>query len=215
MATQNGSRATPRQQAKRAQARADRTQALVMEETLRCVHEEGFAAASTRRIVERAGVSWGVIQYHFGDREGLLAAVLDDGMTTLVDSLEALIDEAADIKDGRARAELLTAGVWSVMSTPRCMATLEILIATRSTRGTLQASDLSDLQATMGRLSRLLGVGDTPRMAIANLLVSSAVGMMVTQLTSGITSQRKHERKAIADLITDRLSSRRGRPARR
>src|ERR1700745_1153957 len=121
MATQKGPRAAPRQQAKRAQARADRTQALVMEETIRCVREEGFAAASTRRIIERAGVSWGVIQYHFGDRDGLLAAVIEEGMTNLVDTLEAIIDEAAEIKDGRARADMLTAEVWAALTTPECM----------------------------------------------------------------------------------------------
>ena len=47
----------------------------MIEETIKCIREEGFAAASTRHIVERAGVSWGVIQYHFGDRDGLLTAV--------------------------------------------------------------------------------------------------------------------------------------------
>jgi len=62
-----------------AQARAERTRALIMDETVRCVVEEGFAAASAKHIAERAGVTWGVIQYHFGDRDGLLAAVVESG----------------------------------------------------------------------------------------------------------------------------------------
>jgi AcrR family transcriptional regulator len=183
----------------------------VMEETLRCVREEGFAAASTRRIIERAGVSWGVIQYHFGDRDNLLAAVIEEGMTNLVDTLEAIIDEAAAIKDGRARADMLTAEVWAALTTPECMALLEILIATRTDRGTLTASDLTALEATWARLSELLGEGAAPRGAIANLLWSSAVGLMVTQMTSSAPLPMNHEQQAMADLIAERLSPRRRR----
>jgi AcrR family transcriptional regulator len=44
--------------------------AIVIDETIRCILEEGFAAASAKHITERAGVTWGVVQYHFGDRDG-------------------------------------------------------------------------------------------------------------------------------------------------
>jgi AcrR family transcriptional regulator len=211
MAMQKSSRSTPRQQAKRAQARADRTRELMIEETIRCVREEGFAAASTRRIIERAGLSWGVIQYHFGDRDGLLAAVLDHGMRSLIDNLNAIIDEAAEIKDGHTRAETLTAKVWAVLTAPQSMSMLEILIATRSERGTLNASDLSTLAATWDRLSELLGEGPVPRSAIANLLSSSAVGMMVTQMTTSVPIPMDDEQQAVANVIADRLTPRRRR----
>ena len=55
----------------------------MIEETIRCIREEGFAAASTRHIIDRAGVSWGVIQYYFGDRDGLLTAVIEHANTTV------------------------------------------------------------------------------------------------------------------------------------
>jgi len=210
----SGSRVTPRQGAKRAQARADRTQALVLEETIRCVREEGFAAASTRRIIERAGVTWGVIQYHFGDRDGLLAAVIEQGLTALADRINAIVDAAADIKDGRTRAEMLTSEVWSVMSTPECMATLEILIATRSMRGALATEELAGIGSALARLSGLLGDGAAPPAAVANLLWASAVGMMVTQMTSSATVPTHDEQQAMANVIADRLSTRRRRHSR-
>ena len=56
---------------------------------MRCVVEEGFEAATAKHVAERAGVTWGVIQYHFGDRNGLLMAVVDEGVARLVDSLAA------------------------------------------------------------------------------------------------------------------------------
>ncbi len=183
----------------------------MLEETIRCVAEEGFAAASTRRIIERAGVSWGVIQYHFGDRDRLLAATIELGLTNLGDTLNTIVDAAADIKDGRARAEMLTSEIWSVMSTPECMATLEILIATRAIRGTLATDEVAGLQSALARLSQLLGDGTATPAAIANLLWASAVGMMVAQMTNGTPVPTHEEQQAMADVIADRLPPRRRR----
>jgi AcrR family transcriptional regulator len=212
MAARNNPRIIPRQLAKSVQARGDGTQALVIEETIRCVREEGFAAASTRRIIERAGLSWGVIQYHFGDRDRLLAAVIDRGITNLVQRLDAVADEAADIKDGRARAESLTSGIWEAFAAPECTATLEILIATRSKRGTLDSADLGGLEASLVRLSELVGDGATPRPAVANLLWASAVGMMVAQMANTQPVPTHDEQEEMAEMVADRIAPRRRRP---
>ena len=59
------------------QQRGDETRAAIIAETVACILEEGFGAASAKHITERAGVSWGVIQYHFGDRDQLLMAVVE------------------------------------------------------------------------------------------------------------------------------------------
>ncbi|MBK6510444.1 MAG: TetR/AcrR family transcriptional regulator [Haliea sp.] len=47
-----------------------------------CIYRDGFHAAHTNRIAEEAGVSWGVLQYHFGDKDGLLQAVIDHILMT-------------------------------------------------------------------------------------------------------------------------------------
>src|SRR5260370_36698282 len=69
--------------------RGDDTRAKIIDETVRCIVEEGFAAATAKHVAERAGVTWGVIQYHFGDRNGLLMAVVDDGVARLLESLSS------------------------------------------------------------------------------------------------------------------------------
>ena len=74
--------------------RGDDTRAKIIDETVRCIVDEGFAAATAKHVAERAGVTWGVIQYHFGDRNGLLMAVVDDGVARLLDSLSS-----ADVSD--------------------------------------------------------------------------------------------------------------------
>src|SRR3984957_2846779 len=67
----------PRRPPTGGQARVERTRAAGIDETVRCIIDEGFAPPSVRRITGRAGVTWGVVQYHFGYLDGLLMAVLD------------------------------------------------------------------------------------------------------------------------------------------
>ena len=62
----------------------------MIDETVRCVLEEGFAPPSVRHIADRAGLTWGVVQYHFGDLDGLLMAVVDKGFGELIETLARL-----------------------------------------------------------------------------------------------------------------------------
>ena len=50
-----------------------------------CILERGYYRASSNEIARRAGVSWGVIQYHYGSREELLLAVFEDACQQLLD----------------------------------------------------------------------------------------------------------------------------------
>ncbi len=73
---------------------------------MRCILDEGFEAASARHIAERAGVTWGVIQYHFGDREALMMAVVDEGYAHLLEALRTPPDALANM-NARKRIEAI------------------------------------------------------------------------------------------------------------
>ena len=178
----------------------------MIEETIRCIHEEGFVAASTRHITDRAGVSWGVIQYHFGDRDGLLAAVIEHAFATLLSNLEDLADAAEQVSDVRQRAESLTSTAWQVLFTPTSMTAMEILIATRCMRGALDENQLAGVQSALTRIAHL--IGDTPHAApIASLLWAGPVGMMVAQMVIAPELSTEPEQRALAALIGDHLSA--------
>jgi AcrR family transcriptional regulator len=55
----------------------------LIDAAIACILDQGFYRASSNAIAERAGVSWGVIQYHFGNRETLMLAVLEEGARRL------------------------------------------------------------------------------------------------------------------------------------
>lgn len=71
------------------QARSSETRKRVIQAAVDCIIEEGYYRASSNRIAERAGVSWGVIKHHFGTREQLLLAVLADRDAKLIDTLNS------------------------------------------------------------------------------------------------------------------------------
>jgi AcrR family transcriptional regulator len=192
---------TPRRPANGNQLRADRTRALVIDETIRCILEEGFAAASAKHITERAGVTWGVVQYHFGDRDGLLMAVVDKGFAELLDTLRGLPVGAENARD---RTAFIVTAAWEAFSSPTSMAALEILIATRAMRDEGAGQHLAQLGRAFGKLGKHIGEGLDARhaAAIGNLIWATLRGLIVAQLVVPEPLDTRRERSALVDMIT-------------
>jgi len=133
--------------------RGDDTRSKIIDETVRCIVEEGFAAATAKHVAERAGVTWGVIQYHFGDRNGMLMAVVDEGVARLVDSLSS-----ADVSELplRERIEVVVDTAWSCYSSPTSLAAFEILRAIRGGPDESSRRHLLEMNEAIGQLGRLI-----------------------------------------------------------
>lgn len=192
----------PRRPASGSQVRAERTRERVLDETVRCVIEEGFAAASAKHIAERAGVTWGVVQYHFGDRDGLLMAVVDRGLVELLGVLRALPAPSENVtRDERVRRVVEAA--WKVFSSDDSRAALEILIATRAMRDKRATRHLGQLQQAITDLSRDLAQGlDSPHaIAVADLIWATMRGLVVSQLVAGIPMDTTREQQALVEVI--------------
>ncbi|VEG51199.1 transcriptional regulator [Mycolicibacterium aurum] len=180
------------------QERGDRTRELLIDETVRCIREEGFSAASARHIIERAGVSWGVIQHHFGDRDGLLTAVIEDALDRLVESLETLSDPAQAMS-----TDELVRATWEAFANPKAMAGLEILIATKQLRVGIDNRQIERLGAALvGLNGRLDADGDQQHApALGMLLWTTPVAMMIAEMFATLPLAVGEAQKAIADLI--------------
>jgi AcrR family transcriptional regulator len=61
----------------------------LLEHALAAIAEVGPAHVSLRDLARRAGVSHAAPAHHFGDKEGLLTAVAEEGHTLLAERLEA------------------------------------------------------------------------------------------------------------------------------
>ncbi|MEM9174818.1 MAG: helix-turn-helix domain-containing protein, partial [Myxococcota bacterium] len=82
---------------------------------LECLREEGLAGTSAARIASRCDLSWGVIQYHFGDRSGLLLALLERGFESLERSLPV---PDGDVREPADRLRALVEGMQKGMEHP-------------------------------------------------------------------------------------------------
>ncbi|OBJ16990.1 TetR/AcrR family transcriptional regulator [Mycobacterium colombiense] len=195
-----GRRTAPRRPVAGRQRRGDRTRELLIDETVHCIREEGFSAASARHIIERAGVSWGVIQHHFGDRDGLLTAVIEDAVDRLVASLEVLADPER-VMD----TEELVRATWEAFANPKAMAGLEILIAAKDLRGSLGGQHMQRLGAALAALIARVNTGadDKHAVALGMLLWTTPVAMMLAEMFATPPLTTNDAQKAIANLIDE------------
>jgi AcrR family transcriptional regulator len=178
--------------------RGDDTRTKIIDETVRCIVEEGFAAATAKHVAERAGVTWGVIQYHFGDRNGMLMAVVDDGVARLVDSLSSTNVSELPLPD---RIEVVVDTAWSCYSSPTSMAAFEILRATRGGPGASARRHLLEMNDAIGQLGRLI-TDDPANAGVAEVIWATLRGVVLAQMLTGAEVDWSLERRALIDMVT-------------
>jgi AcrR family transcriptional regulator len=116
----------------------------VIDAAVACILERGFYRASSNEIARRAGVTWGVIQHHFGTREELLLAVLRQDYQRFIAGLaSAKITGETTAERLASLAEL----VWSYYGRPEYVATMQIQLNL--------SRDPQCLQATIDAMQQL------------------------------------------------------------
>jgi AcrR family transcriptional regulator len=78
------------------QERSAATVDALLQATARILVKEGYDRASTNRIAEAAGVSVGSLYQYFPSKEALVAALIDDHMSSMTELFEAKAIELAD-----------------------------------------------------------------------------------------------------------------------
>jgi len=117
--------------ARRTQAdRRAATRTAVLDATIDCLAEEGYARTTTRRIAERAGVTPGALQHHFATRAELLGQARRH-LGSQVAS-EVLDDGLADIPSLQLRIERQLDRWWDLLTGPRFAAIVELWVAART-----------------------------------------------------------------------------------
>jgi AcrR family transcriptional regulator len=89
-----------------------------------CISEHGFARTTAAEIAKRAGVTWGAAQHHFGGKDGILLAVLEDSFERFAAKLAEVPDEAP-LAD---RVAQFVERAWEHFASPHYRSTFEILI---------------------------------------------------------------------------------------
>jgi TetR/AcrR family transcriptional regulator, regulator of cefoperazone and chloramphenicol sensitivity len=188
--------------ARTASGESDSRQRLI-DATTACILEQGFYRASSNAIAERAGVSWGVIQYHFGSREALMLAVLEEGTRRLNETLVK-----AEISGGTVteRVEQYADILARYYGSPEYLAYTQVLInlehdprTSEQTRATM-AGIAESAAPEMDRLLRavLAGTG-IRRSAVRTTLFHSLRGLALSHVMLGTLPDRANEARQFAE----------------
>jgi AcrR family transcriptional regulator len=114
-----------RDRARRSHAeRRARTRARIIEAVVESIGTVGFQRTTAAEIASRAGVTWGAVQHHFGGKDGMLAAVVEDSFDHFARRLEDVALEANVIE----RVGLFVDRAWEHFGSERYRTTFEILL---------------------------------------------------------------------------------------
>jgi AcrR family transcriptional regulator len=110
--------------------RREATSTALLDASIECLVEEGYANATTRRIAERAGVTPGALQHHFASKAELLAQAIRHARKGF--GQEMLAHGPPDAPSIQARCEQLLDRMWEVHRGPFFQASTELLVAART-----------------------------------------------------------------------------------
>ncbi|GAA1060053.1 TetR/AcrR family transcriptional regulator [Agromyces bracchium] len=169
------------------QERAVRTQAAILDAAVQVLAEEGYSAATTVRVQERAGVSRGRLLHHFRSRNELLVAAVHHLAAARLDEL--LVDVDLPDEPG-ARIDAAIAAMWSSNGQPVYLASLELWLAARHDEGLREA--LLPTERRMGGIlleiqQRLFGPALAARPEFESLMELLVTSMRGTAMTYAIT----------------------------
>lgn len=110
-----------RTQAERTAATRERIVRAVVES----IAEIGFQKTTANEITRRAGVTWGAVQHHFGGKDGILAAVLEESFERFAERLAEVPTEGASLAE---RVSAFVDIAWAHFGSPDYRSTFEILL---------------------------------------------------------------------------------------
>jgi TetR/AcrR family transcriptional regulator, regulator of cefoperazone and chloramphenicol sensitivity len=197
--------------AKAPSGESDSRQRLI-EAATACILDQGFYRASSNAIAERAGVSWGVIQYHFGSREALMLAVLEEGARRLNETLVTAEITGGTVTERVAQCADILARYYGC---PEYLAYIQVLInlahdprTSQQTRATM-AGIAESASPELDRLLRkvLAGTG-IRRPAIRATLFHALRGLALSQGMLSTVPDRQdgtrrfaEQRRALAEAL--------------
>jgi AcrR family transcriptional regulator len=118
-----------RRKARRTQAeRSAETRARIVAAATECIAQLGFSNATMFSIAHEAGLTWGAMQHHFGDKDAILDAVIDRGVEEFTRRMEGLREAEPDLE---RRIRAFTERAWVIFKGPTYRTILDILLHRR------------------------------------------------------------------------------------
>lgn len=183
--------------------RSATTRAKLLDATIGCLIDLGYAATTTTVIAERAGVSRGAQLHHYPTKQDLVFAAVEHLSRRIGDELTS---EAARLPANGDRLSAAVDLLWSRMSGPLFPAWFELLMASRTDqelRARLLRTDPRVSSDVRGRLKQVFGpaAADAPGWSVAlEATLDVLYGLAVQRvLDVGGVRHRKRQEQAVLD----------------
>jgi len=123
--------------------RSAETRAAILEAVSESVGTLGFKRTTSTEIARRAGVTWGAVQHHFGGKDGMLVAVLEDSFGRFVGRVESVP------RDGPLdeRVSLFVDRAWEHYASAHYRTTHEILLHFRTSQERAETPSWSQIMS--------------------------------------------------------------------
>lgn len=165
--------ATPTARKHRTQAeRSERTRELLLDATVDCLVELGYAHTTVQEICQRAGLSRGAQQHHFTTKAELMTSALEHLFARLS---AQILNTTAELPSGPERVEAGIDQLWAAYSGTLSTAAVELWVAARTDpelRRSLLPVDRALGHATLQFYRQIVGADIEERRAETLLLLT-------------------------------------------
>jgi len=170
--------------------------ARLLEATVECLVERGFAGTSTTLVSERAGVSRGAQLHHFPTKNALVVAAVEHLAAARGAELRAA---AAELPDGPNRTRAVLQMLADHFTSPVFSAALELWVAARTDPALREA--VEPLERRVGREAHLLTVealgADESRPGVRELVQATLDLVRGLGLANTITDDTRRRRRIL------------------
>lgn len=123
----------PKKRARRTQEERSQTmRKRLLDATVECLVESGYAGTSTNAVCRKAGVSRGALLHHFPTKESLVTTAIDHVMAVRAIDFQAAMEPLKGTDDERELTREILMRLWAHLLEPIFFAYLELLIAART-----------------------------------------------------------------------------------
>ncbi len=179
--------AAPRRRRRSHAERSTATRAKIIAAVVDGIAEVGFQGLTAQEVAQRSGVTWGAVQHHFGGKDRLLLAVLEDSFDRFAERLERVAVTGTSLE---ARAALFVELAWEHFQSRHYRSTFEILL---NYLGRKEHAATGDWRLEMSRAwdrvwSRIFADADVPRkrsLLLQHFTVSTLSGLAATLMLQG------------------------------
>lgn len=181
------------------------TQERILDAVVSIINEEGYAAASSKRICARSGMTWGAVQHHFGTKEDILAAVLEASHR----QFNELMQNRELIEGGvEQRCDLFVDLMWKHYQRDLYMAALEILMASRGKQPPAAGqSQSAEHLATMRRVFPDSDLSDDELLEAMIFVHNLLTGMIIDRLFEGQQAREANFLAAAKQQLLQRVTA--------